>query len=169
MLRRNTCRQCYAAQRKNHTDDDKPDGLTCKKCGEYKLIAGFTRNRQCLYGVEPVCKACKRQRRREYIRLYPERARNADLKYQYGITIEQYHAMFVRQGGRCAICGTAESKLVVDHNHRTGRVRELLCHLCNAMIGCAREDIAILTSAVAYLQREQQRVPTRDLIAVSID
>ena len=92
--RRNTCRECYSALRKNHEDDDKPDGLTCKKCGEYQPITGFTKNRQCLYGVEPVCKACKRQRRREYIRLYPERARNADLKYQYGITIEQYHAMY---------------------------------------------------------------------------
>ncbi|HEY1389714.1 MAG TPA: endonuclease VII domain-containing protein [Ktedonobacterales bacterium] len=78
------------------------------------------------------------------------------MKYQYGITIEQYHAMHARQGGRCAICGTSEEKLVVDHNHKTGQVRELLCHLCNAMIGCAREDIAILTSAVAYLQREQR-------------
>ena len=82
--RRNTCRECYNGLRKNHEDDDKPDGLTCKKCGEYKPITGFTRNRQCLYGIEPVCKACKKQRRREYIRLYPERARNADLKYQYG-------------------------------------------------------------------------------------
>jgi len=71
------------------------------------------------------------------------------------MTIEDYKAMHARQNGRCAICGTAEEKLVVDHNHRTGRVRELLCHLCNAMIGCAGEDIAILTSAVAYLQREE--------------
>lgn len=153
--RRNTCRECYSALRKNHEDDDKPDGMRCKKCGEFKPITGFTRNRQCLYGVEPVCKACKRERRREYIRLYPERARNADLKYQYGITIEQYQAMYARQGGRCAICDTSESKLVVDHNHKTGNVRELLCHLCNAMIGYAREDIAILVNAAAYLHREQ--------------
>ena len=155
--RRNTCRECYSTLRKNHENDDKPDGMACKKCGEYKPISGFPRHRLCLYGVEPVCKACKRQRRREYIKLYPERARNADLKYQYGITIEQYHAMHARQNGRCAICGTSEEKLVVDHNHKTGQVRELLCHLCNAMIGCAREDIAILSSAVAYLQRQVQQ------------
>lgn len=153
--KRNTCRECYNTLRKNHEDDDKPDGLICKMCGEYKSITWFPRNRQCLYGVEPVCKACKRQRRREYIRLYPERARNADLKYQYGITITDYEVMYARQGGRCAICGTSEAKLVVDHNHKTNQVRELLCHLCNAMIGCAREDIAILMSAAAYLHREQ--------------
>ncbi len=63
--------------------------------------------------------------------------------------------MYARQGGRCAICGTAAEKLVVDHNHKTGKVRELLCHLCNAMIGCAREDTAILVNAAAYLYHEQ--------------
>jgi hypothetical protein len=77
------------------------------------------------------------------------------LKYQYGITIEQYHAMHARQSGKCAICGSSESKLVVDHNHKTGKVCELLCHLCNAMIGCAREDIAILVNAAVYLYHEQ--------------
>jgi hypothetical protein len=53
VYRRNTCQECYAALRKNHEGDDKPDGLTCKKCGEYQLITGFPRQRQCLYGVEP--------------------------------------------------------------------------------------------------------------------
>jgi recombination endonuclease VII len=67
-----------------------------------------------------------------------------DLKAKYGITLEDYAAMLERQDGQCAICGTADEKLVVDHNHTTGRVRSLLCHLCNALIGCAREDVAIL-------------------------
>jgi Autographiviridae endonuclease VII len=71
------------------------------------------------------------------------------------MTIADYEAMYERQGGRCAICGTSEEKLVVDHNHQTNSVRELLCHLCNTLIGCAHEDIAILASAPAYLHREQ--------------
>jgi len=102
-----------------------------------------------------MCKACRIKRRREYGRKYPERIRDTDLRIRYGISLADYKAMHARQGGKCAICGASEEKLVVDHNHKTGQVRELLCHLCNAMIGCAREDIAILTSAVAYLQREQ--------------
>ncbi len=57
--------------------------------------------------------------------------------------------------GRCAIRGTSEEQLVVVFNHQAGKVRALLRRLCNAMIGCAREDIAILTSAVTYLQRGQ--------------
>ncbi|HLJ81904.1 MAG TPA: endonuclease VII domain-containing protein [Ktedonobacterales bacterium] len=105
--------------------------------------------------MEPVCKACKLKHRQEYVAQYPERARNAELKYLNGLTLEQYHAMLAAQEGWCAICGTAEEKLVVDHNHATGRVRSLLCHLCNAMIGCARESSDILIRAAAYLYAEQ--------------
>ena len=46
---------------------------------------------------------------------------------------------------------------MVDHDHATGRVRSLRCHLCNALIGCAREDEAILAQAIAYLQMEMAR------------
>lgn len=113
-----------------------------------------------------MCKECRLRKRREYNRKYPERIRDTDLKAKYGMTIEDYNTMHARQDGRCAICGTSEEKLVVDHNHKTGQVRELLCHLCNAMIGCAREDIAILTSAVAYLQREQR--PEREAVRATI-
>lgn len=56
-----------------------------------------------------------------------------------------------QQGGACAICGTDGVKLVVDHHHGTGQVRALLCHLCNALIGCAREDPVILSRAITYL------------------
>jgi hypothetical protein len=107
------------------------------KCLAYKPISEFPRQRECLYGIEPVCKACKIIRRKQYVQLYPERARAADLRYHYGISLEAYDAMLVRQAGKCAICGRADQMLVVDHNHVTGAVRSLLCHLCNAMIGCA--------------------------------
>ena len=89
-----------------------------------------------------------------------------DLKAKYGITLADYNAMYERQGRRCAICGEAAGKLVVDHNHQTGKVRELLCHLCNAMIGCAREDLAIIAAAAAYLYREQH--PDRASVRATI-
>ena len=104
--------------------------------------------------MESLCKLCKFKKRKERDAKNPGRIRNMDLKAIYGITLEDYNAMYERQGGRCAICG-AGGKLVVDHDHKTGKVRELLCHLCNAMIGCAREDRAILTAAIAYLTRMQ--------------
>lgn len=137
LYRRNLCRDCYDASRRDHSCDQKLEGRTCNKCLAYKPISELPRQRECLYGIEPVCKACKIIRRKQYVQLYPERARAADLRYHYGISLEAYDAMLVRQAGKCAICGRADQMLVVDHNHVTGAVRSLLCHLCNAMIGCA--------------------------------
>lgn len=158
---RHICKDCRKAQHYDHSSDPKPEGRVCTQCQIYKPLAHFHKHRTCLYGVEPICKKCRLEQRREYGRKYPDRIRNVDLKAKYGMTIEDYNAMHARQSGRCAICGTSEEKLVVDHNHKTGQVRELLCHLCNAMIGCAREDTAILTSAVAYLQREERQASAR--------
>lgn len=153
--RRNVCRICYRASLPRHDHDLKPDSRTCKRCNQHKPISEFPRNRYCLYGVEPVCKACKRVRRLAYIAEHPECVRRADLKYHYGLTIAEYHAMHAKQQGQCAICGRSDQKLVVDHHHATGQVRKLLCHLCNAMIGCAREDPALLLAGAAYLRAHE--------------
>ena len=52
---------------------------------------------------------------------------------QLGVTVEQYDALLAAQGGGCAICGNPPKtrRLHVDHDHKTGRVRGLLCHRCN--------------------------------------
>ena len=55
-------------------------------------------------------------------------------QYKYGITEDEYTAMLEAQEGRCAICNL-ERKLVIDHDHKTGKVRGLLCKPCNAMLG----------------------------------
>lgn len=164
-LRRN-CKECTKAQNRDHSDDVRPDGRTCTKCGIYKPISQFHKHKLARYGVDPMCKVCRLERRREYGRKYPERIRDTGLRIRYGITAADYNAMYERQGGRCAICGATEGKLVVDHNHKTGKVRELLCHLCNAMIGCAREDLAIIAAAAAYLYREQH--PEREDVRATI-
>ena len=60
------------------------------------------------------------------------------LKKRYGITFEQYSEMFKKQEGRCAICKTHEKELnkilFVDHDHKTNKARELLCHKCNVAL-----------------------------------
>lgn len=83
----------------------------------------------------------------------------AQLKRYYGITVEQYNAMFAYQNGACAICGKPESeqsrKLSVDHNHETGAVRGLLCDNCNHAIGMFQDDIDLLQKAINYLKMHQ--------------
>jgi hypothetical protein len=93
---------------------------------------------------------------------FPAYYRKYRLKAEYGITPEQYDAMLRAQGGRCAIClgrepGNWHNKLVIDHDHKTGRVRELLCHNCNMFIGHADDDEGILRRAAAYLVKHRRR------------
>lgn len=75
---------------------------------------------------------------------------------KYGLSISDYDAIFHSQNGNCAICGANQSqfikKLYVDHNHKTGKVRGILCVNCNMLIGHAMEDISILEKSISYLK-----------------
>jgi hypothetical protein len=73
-----------------------------------------------------------RKRNPEKFRMHDLRGR---LKMKYGITLEQRDEMILNQEGRCKICGKKTSKLVIDHDHVTGKVRGMLCHGCNTMLG----------------------------------
>lgn len=68
-----------------------------------------------------------------------QRQRRNALRLRYGLTPEQYDKLFEQQNGCCAICGRhqSESKLAlgIDHCHKTGKVRRLLCPPCNTCLG----------------------------------
>lgn len=82
-------------------------------------------------------------------------ARNSALKAKFGITIDEYDAMFKAQRGRCAICGEKYGKtLHVDHCHRTNVVRGLLCQKCNMAIGLLQDSAKLLNRAISYLKGE---------------
>ena len=72
------------------------------------------------------------------------------------ITIKDYCNMFDNQDGKCAICKTSHKThyrhLDIDHCHKTGRVRGLLCSKCNLMIGYAEDNSKTLKSAIKYLE-----------------
>ena len=88
-----------------------------------------------------------------------EAAKNATLLGKYNISLGVYEEMLKLQGGLCAICREPETTklrgtvkcLCVDHDHKTGEVRALLCAKCNLMLGAARDNAAILSRAVDYL------------------
>jgi hypothetical protein len=82
------------------------------------------------------------------------KARSKSYRERYGITVEQYEAMLAAQGGVCAICGklNGNSRLYVDHCHRDGGVRGLLCARCNSWLG-RYEQPGFLERADAYLAR----------------
>lgn len=85
----------------------------------------------------------------------------ADILRDYSVTPAQYREMVERQGGRCAICGASEkstkSRLGVDHCHRTGEPRGLLCGRCNAGIGLLGDSPTRMRKAAAYLAQCRMR------------
>jgi hypothetical protein len=78
---------------------------------------------------------------------------------KYGLTPEQLESMSVRAGHACEICRKTESeigkRLSIDHCHRTGAVRGLLCDSCNHTLGKMRESPELLERAAAYLRERQ--------------
>jgi hypothetical protein len=91
---------------------------------------------------------------KKYSLAHPEQRRAIKLK-KYGITPKQYDEMSVAQEHLCKICRQkckTERQLAVDHCHKTGKVRGLLCKLCNSLLGSARDDISILENSIKYLK-----------------
>ena len=107
------------------------------------------------------CKECDHAR----VRLYHKNNRDkvtkqqliAHRRRQYGLTEEEYKTMILSQNNLCAICSnpSKHKALNIDHNHKTGKVRGLLCHNCNLAIGLFKEDIDYLTNAIKYLTSPQ--------------
>lgn len=95
------------------------------------------------------------ERQRQYRKNFPEKSKNVEFKYLYGITVEDYKIMFNDQNGCCAICKRHQSelkrKLHVDHCHITNKVRGLLCQRCNTVLGHADDSLGILNNAIKYL------------------
>jgi hypothetical protein len=93
----------------------------------------------------------------------PEKAREiamaGQLKTKYGLTRADYKALVDGQAGVCAVCSgppPTGKRLVVDHNHETGKIRALLCSSCNIMIGHSQERPEALEAGAAYLRRHAQ-------------
>jgi Recombination endonuclease VII len=78
---------------------------------------------------------------------------------KYGLTPDEWVALFAGQGNRCAICGVDANgmkRFHVDHDHETGQVRGILCTKCNVGIGALRDDPALVFQAYLYLSRAVQ-------------
>jgi len=73
-------------------------------------------------------------------------------KSTYGLNEEEFDLLWTTQGGLCAICRGRMGKVCVDHNHKTGKVRGLLCNHCNIGIGALKDDPEVITRAEEYVR-----------------
>ena len=81
--------------------------------------------------------------------------RKHDLKKKYGLSLEEYFSMIDQQGGICAVCSgppVGHGHLVVDHDHKTGTVRKLLCDKCNLGLGYFNDNPELMEKAAAYVR-----------------
>ena len=88
--------------------------------------------------------------RKEHFERNPRAMKKYNLKKYFGLSLEQFDAMMIRQNGLCAVC-REEKKLYVDHCHKTQVVRGLLCNNCNLLLGHAQEERTRLEAAIRYL------------------
>ena len=90
---------------------------------------------------------------------YKESRRGIRYKNRYGITLEQYKEMYKNQKGLCAICNNPPplgERLYVDHNHKTGKVRELVCRPHNSGISFFNDDPELLRRAANYVEKHSK-------------
>ncbi len=140
----------------------------CPDCQRPRPEEEFGSNTSRPDGLQCYCKAHMRARAKSTRKKasYPRRQRAFFLFWKYGLTEGEFAQLMGLQDGKCAVCRVAHTAvkrpghtrcghknygLVVDHDHRTGVVRGLLCDRCNRAIGLLEDDAALLKSAADYL------------------
>lgn len=101
-----------------------------------------------------------RNKHKQSVKDYQHTHKNIRLSQRmkkYGISAEDYYKLLEKQEQKCAICGAEigdsnGNRLYVDHDHKTGKVRGLLCANCNFGIGSLKDDVEILKKAILYLE-----------------
>lgn len=133
----------------------------CTKCKEIKSLDSFyPKKRKTKIGFTSNCKDCFNLYRFEYYKQNPDKKKLTNRKSQlvkYKLTIDQFDQLYLKQQGRCLGCDVHQSELnkriSVDHCHKTGQVRGLLCQPCNTILGLCKEDQIILSNLINYLNK----------------
>lgn len=152
---------------------------SCIKCGEEKPLSEFYSNKYGKDGRRTDCKSCSNiERVKNYNpdkqKIYNDSRKEYSRQYQdnkmywikkYGITPEQYWKMYEQQNGLCKTCGNPETSvrsngqiklLSIDHCHRTGKIRGLLCQKCNSALGLVLENVKTLINMIDYIEENME-------------
>jgi hypothetical protein len=128
----------------------------CPECSLKKPISEFYKDKYRPDGFRNRCKACEKIRSKKWSTYNPHKRKIINLRNKYGLTLTQFEEIKQQQNGKCMICNDIldnGSKTHVDHCHKTGKVRGVLCVQCNHGLGKFKDSIKILQSAVIYLKK----------------
>lgn len=130
----------------------------CYRCKIEKDVQEFYKDGYKKDGFKSSCKECSRILSESYKkRRGSGYAKDLKLKQLYNISLNEYNNMLISQNGKCLICGmdlkNSKRGFAVDHDHKTGKVRGLLCHLCNTGLGNFKDSVSLLHKAISYLDK----------------
>ena len=95
-------------------------------------------------GLQAKCKTCQNTNRKKYYKPHTS--------IRLALDISQEEVDEVLSIGQCQACGTTDRKLCIDHDHRTNKVRGLLCHNCNTALGLVGDNLSTLENLITYLK-----------------
>jgi hypothetical protein len=133
----------------------------CPKCKETKQLSDFYAQKNGkIYSYCKVCELNKqKQMRRNRPIEYKQKDKNKRIKKEYGIDLKEYDELEKAQEYKCAICknlrGLSRFGLHIDHCHKTGKIRGLLCQSCNMGLGNFKDNPSLLLKAVEYLNENK--------------
>ena len=134
----------------------------CNRCKTIKDLDAFYKDINNLLGVAAKCKECCIKLEKERRKTNGAYRKNNHLQRNYKISLEEYNQLLLQQDNKCAICKQentwGERNLPVDHDHKTNKVRGILCHNCNSMLGYARDNIEFLKEAINYLTKNMEEI-----------
>jgi|ERR1035437_434713 hypothetical protein len=143
----------------------------CPKCKLEKEIDSFCKNKRKKSGYSSWCKDCNKiylitwqisnkeklmlDKKNWYIKNKDRILENSIIK-KFGLSFEDRNKKIKLQKNKCAICKNIFSKTPhIDHNHKTGKIRELLCGFCNKGLGEFKDNVVFLKNAIIYLEKHK--------------
>ncbi len=129
----------------------------CPACNMIKTLDHFHKDNYATLRIAVYCKeCCSKKGKLSYCKSKNKR-RNYEYHKIYNISLEDYNKMLKEQDNKCLIChkqfASHRRSIHIDHNHKTGKVRGLLCPRCNPLLGLCNDDISILKEAINYLKK----------------
>lgn len=160
------CKQCLADDMRLRYQRDFPTPMffvdkRCSKCKEVKAPDEFKRTNKTNSGLDSWCRSCVSV----YNATHKDRRIGGAWLRRYGLSSQEYYRILDQQRGVCAICEQPEKRLhkgepvllCVDHDHKTGKVRGLLCKSCNTAIGLCDDNVDTLARAILYLSEHTNK------------
>jgi hypothetical protein len=142
---KNWARKNREKMRKQPKPDLTGQSQNCKECKKTKPFTDFGINTATKTGYNYACKECIKHRNQEQY-----------FKHLWGLSLSELEQLKKKQKYKCACC-KEKVDLVIDHHHKTGLVRGLLCNQCNQAIGKLKDNEQIVSNVLRYLKKHRDK------------